>query len=168
MSRSGYSEDCDNDWSLIRWRGAVKSAIRGKRGQALLKEMLEALDAMPVKRLIRGELVATGLPECIYRPEPREDVIVGGDQLVNGRGEVFSIGEVCAFGALGMKRGVDMSTLDAHDSESVAGAFNVADALAKEIAWINDDDGWHNETPEKRFERVRAWVEGQIIKESAK
>lgn len=33
MSRSGYSEDLDM-WDLIRWRGAVKSALRGKRGQA--------------------------------------------------------------------------------------------------------------------------------------
>jgi len=47
MSRSGYSDDCDDQWSLICWRGAVKSAIRGKRGQAFLKEMLAALDALP-------------------------------------------------------------------------------------------------------------------------
>lgn len=56
MSRSGYSEDLDN-WDLIRWRGAVKSAIRGKRGQAMLRELLAALDAMPVKELIAENLV---------------------------------------------------------------------------------------------------------------
>lgn len=56
MSRSGYSEDIDDQWSFIRWRGAVGSAIRGKRGQAFLREMLEALDAMPDKRLIAHEL----------------------------------------------------------------------------------------------------------------
>lgn len=32
MSRCGYSDDYDQ-WALIRWRGAVESAIRGKRGQ---------------------------------------------------------------------------------------------------------------------------------------
>ena len=31
MSRSGY-EDGLEMWDLIRWRGAVASAIRGKRG----------------------------------------------------------------------------------------------------------------------------------------
>jgi len=56
MSRSGYSEDLDN-WDLIRWRGAVTSAIRGKRGQAMLRELLAALDAMPVKELIVDDLV---------------------------------------------------------------------------------------------------------------
>lgn len=58
MSRCGYDEDCD-DWQYIMWRGRVTSAIRGKRGQAFLKELVEALDAMPEKRLIKGELRTT-------------------------------------------------------------------------------------------------------------
>ena len=56
MSRSGYTEDVDT-WQLIKWRGQVASAIRGKRGQRLLYELLAALDAMPAKRLIRDELI---------------------------------------------------------------------------------------------------------------
>jgi hypothetical protein len=56
MSRSNYSDDCDG-WALIRWRGAVQSAIRGKRGQAFLKELLAALEAMPKKELIADVLV---------------------------------------------------------------------------------------------------------------
>lgn len=55
MSRSGYSDDLDN-WTMIRWRGAVVSAMRGARGKAMLQELLDALDAMPVKRLIAHEL----------------------------------------------------------------------------------------------------------------
>ena len=55
MSRSEYSDEC-NGWELIRWRGAVMSAIRGQRGQALLRELLTALDVMPVKALYPGEL----------------------------------------------------------------------------------------------------------------
>lgn len=58
MSRSGYTDDCENQWELIRWRGAVKSAIRGKRGQQALREILAALDAMPNKRLA-SELLVT-------------------------------------------------------------------------------------------------------------
>lgn len=56
MSRSGYSEDCDDNWEMIKWRGAVASATRGRRGQAFLRELVEALDAMPMKQLIAGEL----------------------------------------------------------------------------------------------------------------
>lgn len=129
MSRACYSDDLDQ-WDLIRWRGAVKSAIRGKRGQALLVEMLAAFDAMPSKRLVKGAL-------------EEQD-------------------EVCALGGLGRARGVDMSKIDPEDYEQVAGAFNVAEALAREIEYENDEGGHWQETPEARFERVRAWVVSQI------
>jgi hypothetical protein len=57
MNRSGYDEDsCLDQWSHIRWRGQVASAIRGKRGQTFLHELADALDAMPEKRLIAHEL----------------------------------------------------------------------------------------------------------------
>lgn len=69
MSRSNYDDCCDG-WELIRWRGAVASAIKGGRGQTLLRDMITALDAMPEKRLIaaslehRGEVCALG---CVGR-----------------------------------------------------------------------------------------------------
>ena len=58
MSRSGYSDDgdCDSNWPFICWRGAVASAMRGKRGQQTLQEIAEALDAMPVKELAKDSL----------------------------------------------------------------------------------------------------------------
>lgn len=57
MSRSGLFEDDGEDpLAHGRWRGAVASAIRGKRGQAFLRELAEALDAMPQKWLVAGEL----------------------------------------------------------------------------------------------------------------
>ncbi len=52
MSRSGYVDDIDN-LALINWRGAVKSAIQGKRGQAFLRALVDALDAMPETSLGR-------------------------------------------------------------------------------------------------------------------
>ena len=56
MSRSGYTDDFDDQWALIRWRGAVTSAIRGKRGQEFLREMAAAMDAMPEKSLSQKSL----------------------------------------------------------------------------------------------------------------
>lgn len=41
---------------MIRWRGQVASAIKGKRGQKLLVDLLLALEAMPEKRLIAHDL----------------------------------------------------------------------------------------------------------------
>ncbi len=64
MSRSGYSDDCDN---LGLWLGAVQRATTGYRGQHFLKKLLAALDALPTKRLItdaikneQGEVCALG------------------------------------------------------------------------------------------------------------
>jgi hypothetical protein len=132
MSRSGYTEDCDDNWSLICWRGAVQSSIRGKRGQGFLAELLEALEGLPEKALIANDLEADGA--------------------------------YCALGAVGARRGIDMSKIDPYDRETVAATFNIAPALAAEIVWMNDEFGFHKETPEARFNRMRAWVASNIVK----
>lgn len=66
MSRSGYIPDYDFDDNLTygRYRGAVLSAIRGRRGQTFLRDMLVAMDAMPEKRLIAGALVDEDGEQC--------------------------------------------------------------------------------------------------------
>jgi hypothetical protein len=125
MSRSDYNEDCDG-WDLIRWRGAVNSALKGKRGQTLLSEMANALDAMPVKRLITDELISKE-------------------------------GEVCALGAVAKYKSLKVDDVDPHDSCQVSATFNIANALAREIAFLNDE--YYDQTPEKRWERMRAWVQ---------
>lgn len=56
MSRSGYSDDYDEDIPGCLWRQAVHRATTGYRGQHLLKKLRAALDAMPVKRLIRDAI----------------------------------------------------------------------------------------------------------------
>lgn len=63
MSRSGYAESGDYDfdqWAFIRWSGALASTLRGRRGQAFLRELLAALDALPQKRLVAEVLEAGG------------------------------------------------------------------------------------------------------------
>lgn len=135
MSRSGYSEDYDDNWSWIRWNGVVASATRGKRGQAFLRDLLVALDAMPSKRLISNDLI-------------REDST--------------GFENVCAIGALGKARGLDLNPIDPDDPDRVAGVFNIATPLAREVVYVNDQAGHWKETPEARWFRVRAWVASQI------
>jgi hypothetical protein len=55
VSRSGYSDDYDLR-TIGLWRASVDRAIDGKRGQAFLREMAAALDAMPEKVLIADEI----------------------------------------------------------------------------------------------------------------
>ena len=67
MSRSAYSDDLEDDVMNL-WRGAVMSAIRGKRGQQLLRDLRDALDAMPEKRLIANHLVDDWVQQLRRRP----------------------------------------------------------------------------------------------------
>lgn len=76
-------------------------------------------------------------------------------------------GRYCALGVVGAARGLEMKFIDPEAPEQVAQKFDIAYALACEIAYINDDDGpWlphhEQETREARWNRVRKWVAEQI------
>ena len=74
-------------------------------------------------------------------------------------------GAYCAMGVVGAKRGVDMSKIDPDEPSQVSKAFDIAAALAQEIAFINDDDySYRNDDPARRWHRVRRWVDSQIVK----
>lgn len=108
----------------------------------MLADLLQALDSMPEKALIIGDLKTEQ-------------------------------GEVCALGALGVARGMDLARIDPEDPEQVAAAFDIAHQLAAEIAYVNDEyfeDQWDDSvkryvplSPEKRWAGVRKWVAAQII-----
>lgn len=135
MSRSGYSDDCEN---INLWRGAVDRALGGRRGQAFLREMRDAMDALPEKKLIKDDLEKDG--------------------------------SVCAIGAVGRARGVDMSKVDPEDNSGIANVFGLPFSMACEIMYLNDEHEeydrenkrWIVETDEERFARLRRWVETKI------
>lgn len=128
MSRSGYSDDIEQ-WDLIRWRGAVAAAIRGKRGQAFLLEMWKAMTALPEPKLIANSLIEKD-------------------------------GAVCAMGAVGRARGIDLSEVDPEDGDRVAEVFGIPRTLALEIAYLNDE--YRTETPEARWHRMKMWAEENL------
>ena len=134
MGRSGYSDDydCDENWLHICYRGAVKSAFRGKRGQEFFRKMIAALDAMPNKELIAKDLQQAS-------------------------------GAVCALGAVGVAAEIDMATLDPEDIESVAHAFGIATAMAREIVFENDEAVWDAETSSQRWQRMRNWAKSKLV-----
>lgn len=138
--RDGYSEDLDQ-WAMIRWRGAVNAAINGKRGQALLKEMEAALLALPKKEL------------CCGFVDPEK-------------------GQVCALGAVALKRKLDKgleftAAIDEMAKEFPEGTmanevneeFGIAEAMAQEITYINDES-----RRDDRYKEVLEWVRSKIKK----
>jgi hypothetical protein len=66
MSRSGYTEDDDESFpnALEFYRTRVGNALSGKRGQAFLRELVEALDALPEKVLGDGQLMSSDGYAC--------------------------------------------------------------------------------------------------------
>jgi hypothetical protein len=191
MSRSGYSDDYDDGNSLAMYRGVVASAMRGKRGQAFFRDLVDALDAMPEKRLIEGDLIREEPPCDLVRwlfaapneyrddYDPRRPDSWRLPESVEWRDDCG----VCAIGALGLKRGVSMARLDPEDAATIGEIFNIAEQLAREVVWENDEASgrvtvvpsrydpvsgryvngvYRDETPEERWQRMRNWAARNI------
>ena len=132
MSRSGYSEDCDGA-DLAMWRGAVASAIRGRRGQAFLVELIDALDALPEKRL-------------------------GADALRTDDGDFCTLG--CVGHARGLDLSeIDPEDRKAvAGAFGIAGAMAAEIMFENDV----DFDYSRQETPEARWGRMRHWAEANL------
>lgn len=131
MSRSGYSYDGEPNYL---WRGAVERAIQGKRGQAFLREMLVALDALPEKRLIAEALELNG-----------EYCAMGA--VARARGTDVSY--------------VDPEDIDTMArTMGIAPALASEVAYVND----DEDDSYYypGRTPGKRWQDVRAWVVRQL------
>ena len=138
MSRSGYHDDCsgsqEEQWATIRWRGAVKSAVRGKRGQAFIRRALKALDAMGTAELASHTFEADG--------------------------------KYCLLGAVAKHEGIDLTEInedydeewgdDGEGAENLAVDLNIAQAMAREIVWENDE--CYVGSDNRRFEYMRGWL----------
>ena len=165
MSRSGYTDDYGDDDPLApwRWRQAVKRAIEGRRGQALLRDLAAALDAMPDKRLYRGSFATEG--------------------------EFCALG---VLGATRGTKMDDLGDADYCEPEEVGRRFGIARSMAAEIMYLNDEhfDDWdwvdveicgpmrrnwpdwgrHTRTvrvpkdraAEQRWSYMRSWVAGHL------
>jgi hypothetical protein len=82
-------------------------------------------------------------------------------------------GAHCALGVLGAARGHDLGEVDTTDWTALGEMFNIAEQLAQEVMYTNDEAGdfqWDQAlrrrrrtcTPEERWAEVRGWVAYQI------
>ena len=131
MGRSGYSDEHEES-ELNLYRGAVESAIRGKRGQQFFRDLIAALDAMPVKELITGEL---------------ED-----------NGAVCALGSLGQSRSLDMSN-VDTTDSDTlGDLFGIARSLAAETMFMND----DDFGCYPNETPAERWTRMRAWATENI------
>ena len=159
MSRSGYIDDNEDPLAQGRWRQAVRRSLEGKRGQMLLRELVEALDAMQDRRLYSGS-------------------------FATAEGEFCTLG---VLGAKRGTKMDDLGDEHDCDTATVGQRFGIAPAMAAEIMYMNDEyavDEWkwvdveicgplrnnwrdqrvrsvrvHNDNhPVERWQRMRAWA----------
>lgn len=140
MSRSGYSDDGDY---INLYRGSVYSAIRGKRGQELLRELAVALDAMPIKEL-------------------------APNSFQTDTGQYCTLGVLGAARKLDMTELERIARSEEDDygfytPMAAAKAFGIAKCMAAEIMFENDE-AFIGETPAHRWARMRAWVSEHLTK----
>jgi hypothetical protein len=141
MSRSGYSDceaDYDNSWAL--WRGAVNSSINGKRGQAFLRDLRDALEAKPEKTLVKGALEAENGNHC-------------------------ALGVIGHLRGIDMPKGELDDYFDGEETtRNMAHMLNIAPALAREIVYLNDEGSpyYGKQTDTDRYNYVLKWVKENI------
>lgn len=146
MSRHGYTEDCDDNLVMGRWQGQLKSSIRGKRGQAFLRALVAALDALPEKRLV-------------------------SNSLETSEGEVCALGALARHRGIDVKPlalGGEHPEDDWEDSDwdKLASMFDVTQQLAREVMYMNDEQWCDPSDPNSeavRWQKVRAWAARRIV-----
>jgi hypothetical protein len=170
-----YEEDFPNQ--LAFWQANADRALKGKRGRLALRDLREALLALPEPRLIEGAL-------CTVNPQRRIEELPrygGGPDLAakverNGEG-------VCAIGALlwyrKVKAGMDpaeafdsLPTLDDsnHDLDDTA-RLAVGDAgIVYSVAWrlaCRNDETFRHMNPQERHAAFLAWIDAELADETA-
>lgn len=128
-SRVNYSDEEDYPGQSGLFQANCDRSLRGKKGQAELRELKAALLALPEKYLL-------------------------GNLLYD------DAGGVCAIGAYGKYKGVNLATFDPeegdHDEVGIAGG------MPRLVAWkvveMNDIE-LETAKPEQRYRRMLAWIE---------
>jgi hypothetical protein len=141
------SRYCDSDdygyepWMEGQAAGALRSAIRGRRGQRLLRDLVAGLDALPEPELAAGAL------------------------------EDPETGCACALGVVRRQRGPEAVPLPCDptdpdlDWRELAGPFDISQALANDVVAQNDYYTVGNDKQSRRLRWlcVRVWAVGHLI-----
>lgn len=142
MSRHGFVDLEDLEYDHLaegRWKARLQAALRGKRGQVFLRDLIEALDAMEAKELHAHNLGG--------------DCVCAMGALARARGVMVA----------DLQEELDDEDGDHGWATEVMGdRLDIAPSLAREVAYRNDECGWQKETPAQRWRRMRRWAEKRL------
>lgn len=112
-----------------------------------------------VNASIKGKRGQKLLKELLVALDEMEVKILIAEQLEHK-------GCFCTLGVVGKSRGIDLTKIDPDESYEVGKAFDIAEALSREIAYMNDEGFFgYDETPSNRWVRMRKWVDDNITKQ---
>lgn len=130
--RISYSEEEDYPGQFELWQANCERSIRGRVGQEELRELREALLAMPEKRLILGT-------------------------LDDEEGGVCAVGAYARRKGLDLSK-YDPDI----ESDEVGIEAGMPKLVAWKVVEINDMEFDHAFTPEQRYAGVLNWVESKL------
>jgi len=110
-----------------------------------------------VMRAIRGKRGQAFLNELAESMDAMDEKILITEDLIDSEGNCCAIGVVCK------SRNLDVTNVDCYDPETVGNLMGIARSMAAEIEFMNDERGYV-ETPPQRWQRIRQWVDKNIIK----
>lgn len=143
--------DMDSEWAELhqgRYEHNVKQALKGKRGQKILREMEEALLAMPEPKLIKNRFT-TAKGECCAI----------GALVAHRFAPLWGVSFAEAAARLALEEDEDGfdEYEEADETMNQGLKAGLTQTLVWEIAYRNDDYGW-NQTDEQRWEYMLGWV----------
>ena len=158
MPREWYSDEGWSDYPNLdegRWLLNTRRSLAGRKGQAILREVREALLAMPMleRRLIKGGLVKDG-EACLVGAWAKYRLGRDGELPEHRRSLDFWAGWLAE-----IERDGDGG--DTRDTVDLAQALGANQYLATLLGAENDDA--HFMTPEQRWQWMLEWVESQLV-----
>jgi hypothetical protein len=169
--RINYSDDEDFPGQFGLWQGNCQRSMRGKAGQAALRELEAALVAWPSKRLGRELFVERAGAACA----------LGVLAVARKQQEGVSLDEALSVLAdkdpedmeqhgedMGLPRLVVWAIVAQNDVE-MNGRYVTAEGPSQEpYGWYSPRgiSLWVDYSPEERYEKVLAWVRSNLVLET--
>lgn len=152
--RISYSEEEDFPGQFSLWRANLGRALRGRRGQAALRELRDALLALPDKKLIDGHIAKDGAV-CAVGALMLDKKM---KSLGVAREEALKLLEADYVPYGGWEK---WDGYDDADTAEEAKAYGIPYMVAWRLVELNDED-LYKADPEERYRRVLAWTEKQL------
>lgn len=146
-------EDTRDVLRMYAWDANLDRQIKGKRGQAFLRELLAALEALPSKRLVANELAKDGEVCTLGALALKRRTDAGEDR----ERVLADLGSICV--------DPDQEPDDERAYEDMEAWAKRVLACPSMLAFViphENDEDWRS-TPEQRYTAMVMWVRSLIM-----